>query len=287
MIAAGICLADSKSSSEIIHFSSYQNEPIKVMTFNIRVDTFIDFFNGWSHRKNIVFDTLADYAADVICLQEALPNQVQDIQRALPQYNNYSIGRNDGKKKGESCAIFYRKDRFVLDDCGTFWFSDTPQKPGSKDWGSLWPRICTWVRLIKKQTGKAFYVYNVHLDPLSQGARKKSTKLLAKNIADRKTEDPFIVMGDFNMALKNPAMKYLHNANNTAHPEMINAWQCLNPKLSPGTSHNFTGRAFGAKIDHISVCEDAKVLAVNIDRRQVNGRYPSDHFPVIAKILLK
>ncbi len=285
----GGCLGQHhRSTSSTVRFSSDRADIIKVMSFNIRVDTFLDGFNCWGNRKQIVFDTLADNAPDVIGLQEALDHQVGQIQQALPQYANYAVGRNDGKQKGESCAIFYRKDRFDLDDCGTFWFSDTPARPGSKDWGNLWPRICTWVHLTQRDTRTGFYLYNVHLDVFSQNSREKSVELLAKRVTSRKTADPFVVVGDFNMGLENPAMRYLQNADaQTPYPRMADAWQSVHPGMpAGGTHHSFRGGTSGPEIDHIPVGSGALALQAKIDRRHVNGRYPSDHFPVIAEILL-
>jgi endonuclease/exonuclease/phosphatase family metal-dependent hydrolase len=288
LITAGCGGPQQIKTTKAIQFSSSPPGFIEAMSFNIRVDTFLDGLNGWNSRRRLVVKTLADNAADVVGLQEAVDHQVRQIQQALPQYSHYAEGRNDGKRKGESCAIFYRKDRFVLADSGTFWFSDTPSKPGSKSWGNLWPRICSWVYLNENATGAGFYVYNVHLDVFSQNSRQKSAELLAKRIAARKTPEPFIVMGDFNMALDNPAMVYLENINSeTPYPRMRTAWQSLHPwQTAEGTRHSFRGSISGPKIDHIPICDDARALDVKIDRRNFNGRYPSDHFPVIAKILL-
>lgn len=274
--------------TRIIEFPSSQPDIIKAMSFNIRVDTFLDGFNSWGFRRELVFDVLADHAPDVIGLQEGLHHQVQEIQQVLPQYAHYAAGRNDGKRNGESCAILYRKDRFVPEDHGTFWFSDTPSKPGSKDWGNIWPRICSWIYLREKTTGSGFYVYNVHLDVFSQNSRQKSAELLAQRIAARKTDDPFIVTGDFNMGLDNPAMAYLQNLDSeTSLPRMVSAWQSLFPDCKDeGTRHSFRGGTSGAKIDHIPVCDGTSVLFAEIDRSHANGRYPSDHFPIIAGVRL-
>jgi endonuclease/exonuclease/phosphatase family metal-dependent hydrolase len=286
LILSGCVNTQQKSDPKIVRFPTSAPGEIKAMSFNIRVDTILDGLNRWSGRRKIVYDILADNAADVVGVQEALDHQVRQIQRALPQYDHYAVGRNDGREKGESCAIFYRKDRFSLTDCGTFWFSDTPSKPGSKDWGNIWPRICSWVYLTEKITGNGFYVYNVHLAVLSQNSRQKSVELLAKRIAARKPNDPFIVMGDFNMKLDNPAMVYLQNTDSeTPYPRMQDAWRSLYPDgICKGTQPGLLGLSSGPKIDHIPVCEGAKVLDVQIDRRKVNGRYASDHFPIIAKI---
>lgn len=259
------------------------------MTFNIRNDTMIDGPNRWSRRKDIVFAMLRDHNADVIGLQEAEDDQVCDIQAALPRYSRYAVGRSDGRSQGETCAIFYRTDRFRLLDSGTFWFSDTPSIPGTKDWGNLWPRICSWVRLAERQTGQAFYVYNLHLDNFSQHSREKSVQLLGHQIASRKNRDPFIVMGDFNMELDNPAMRYLQKQGiQTPYPRMVDAWSSVHSgKPSVGTRHGFRGSTSGPSIDHIPISETLRALDVSIDRRAAdNGRYPSDHFPVIARIQL-
>ena len=288
-----LILSSCGGQQDMIIFRNIQFPPfltgiVKTMTFNIRVDTIFDVSNRWKNRKQLVFDILKDNAADVIGLQEARNGQFQQIQQALPQYAAYSAGRSDGKQRGESCPIFYRKDRFELVDSDTFWFSDTPFKPGSKDWGNLLPRICSWVHLVEKDKDTGFYVYNLHLDNLSQNSRKKSVQLLAKQVAARKTKDPFIVMGDFNMKLDNPAMMYLQKIGyRSPYPKMIDSWLSVNPGRSwIGTRHNFKGRLSGPKIDHISISKNSKALEVKIDRRNVDGQYPSDHFPVVAKILL-
>jgi endonuclease/exonuclease/phosphatase family metal-dependent hydrolase len=288
LVLSGCGGSQQAGIARTIQFPSSQSDVIKAMSFNIRVDTFLDGFNGWSFRKQLVFDVLADHAPDVIGLQEVLDHQVGQIQQAFPQYTYYAAGRNDGKRKGESCVIFYRSDRFVPEDYGTFWFSDTPSEPGSKDWGNIWPRICSWIYLRQKATGAGFYVYNVHLDVFSQNSRRKSVELLAKRIAARKKNDPFIVTGDFNMGLDNPAMAYLQNVNSeTSHPKMLSAWESLYPdRKGEGTRHSFRGGTSGPKIDHIPICAGASALFVEIDRRHADGRYPSDHFPVIAGIRL-
>ncbi len=274
--------------SRRMQFQPPQTGVITAMTFNIRVDTILDVGNGWGKRKQLAIDTIATNTADIVGLQEALDRQVRDIRQALPQYNTYSAGRSNGKQKGESCAILYRKDRFTLNDSGTFWFSKNPSKPGSKSWGAMCPRICSWVNLSDIATGKRFYVYNVHLDNLSQSSRKNSTEILARHIAARRTLDPFFVMGDFNMQLDNPAMRYLQKIGfDTPYPKMTDAWQSLNPSREPtGTRHGFSGRTSGPRIDHIPVSEGIRTLAVKTDTTNKNGKYPSDHFPVIAKFLL-
>jgi len=93
-------------------------------------------------------------------------------------------------------------------------------------------------------------------------------------------------MGDFNMELDNSAMRYLHKTEyQNPYSAMKDAWLSVNPgKKNIGTRHNFKGRTTGPQIDHISISEYTQAINVNIDQYAFDGRYPSDHFPVIATI---
>lgn len=259
---------------------------LKVMTFNIRYGSANDGPNSWPERKDALLELVADARADVIGMQEVLHFQLNEIRRALGQYAAVSTGRDDGQNAGEASSILYRKDRFSLEDSGTFWFSNTPWEPASTHWGNAIPRICTWVRLTEKASGSAFYVYNVHLDHQSQPSREKSVRLLAKEIAAREFDDPYLITGDFNMTLNNPAMLYLQKiGHNNPYSRLTDAWQLAYPdKPAPGTFNNFTGKTDGGKIDHILVPESVRVLSAEVETRRFDGRYPSDHFPVIAVV---
>jgi endonuclease/exonuclease/phosphatase family metal-dependent hydrolase len=265
-----------------------QSEPgvVRAMTFNIRYGLADDGDNHWSRRKGLVFDVLAYHAADVIGLQEALDFQIQEIKRALPQYKVVRAGRDDGLKAGEACPVFYRRDRFTLADSGTFWFSNMPWKAGSKHWGNELPRICTWVRLTETATGRSFYVYNLHLDHVSQSSREHSVRLLLKELAARKPADPAVVMGDFNMETDNPAMAPLRRIGaDLLNDPMVDVWGYLHPDQPSVT----TFQAFGAEpqgpcLDHIFINQSVGIIEAAVDTRSFGGRYPSDHFSVIATV---
>ncbi|MCF7958479.1 MAG: endonuclease/exonuclease/phosphatase family protein [Phycisphaerae bacterium] len=258
-----------------------------VMTYNIRNGQAKDGVNDWTHRKGMVVDVIDEYQGDVVGLQEAFDFQADFIAKSLPQYGMYYVCRKDGVKEGESCAILYKRGRFELVDSGTFWFSDTPGEP-STHWGNWNLRICSWVRLVNKSDGQGLYVYNLHLDHQSQNSREKSAQLLAKQISQRKTKDPFIVMGDFNMTIDNPGMKYLlKDGVETPYRPLISAWVSTHPQGEDlKTGHGFKGGTEGKAIDHILIDAKAVVLKANIDQRQIDGKYPSDHYPVTATVKL-
>ena len=266
-----------------------EGDNVKVMSFNIRFGTANDGEDHWDLRREMVIDLIARHGADVAGLQEALDFQIEQISRSLKGYGVVSTGRDDGEQAGEHCTILYRQDRFILADSGTFWFSNSPWAPGSMHWGNRIPRICTWVRLVERETDRGMYVYNLHLDHQSQPSRFRSAELLARRVSQRQPKDPVVVMGDFNMGLDNPAMLYLRRLGYPNAPvELLDSWRLLYPdKPDTRTYHGFKGGTEGVKIDHILIERSTQVLDAQIDRfANEEGRYPSDHYPVTATLRL-
>ena len=262
---------------------------IKLMSFNIRYGTANDRENSWEHRKELVYDVICGSRADVVGLQEALRFQINQIRWALPEYSMIGVGRDDGKRKGEYCAILYRSSRYKVADKGTFWFSNMPWVPGSIHWGNACTRICTWARLVDKSTGKGFYVYNLHLDHVSQPSREKSVELLAKKIMLRESDDPYVVMGDFNAGEDNEAILYLKGKSEGQYKipiTMVDSYRVMNPVGgNVGTFNGFKGTKTGDKIDYIFVSPGTELSEAKIVRTQKDGRYPSDHFPVTTEVV--
>jgi endonuclease/exonuclease/phosphatase family metal-dependent hydrolase len=269
---------------------------LRVMSFNIRCGTARDGENHWKNRRQMVFDVLRNHPSDVVGLQEALRFQIDEICKDLPAYGEIGVAREDGKTQGEYSAILYRPDRFGVGESGTFWFSDTPEVPGSITWGNACTRICTWARLIDKKSGRAFYIFNLHLDHVSQPSREKSAVLLAQRIHNRKHTDPFVVTGDFNAGESNRVIAYLkgktvpggqdkHKSKNPV--PMVDTFRVLHPNVKDvRTSHSFRGGRQGNKIDYVFAPPAVKVLGAQILHDNVDGRYPSDHYPVTARLRL-
>ena len=269
---------------------------VSVMSFNIRYGTADDGENRWQNRRQMVFGLVGKYDPDVVGLLVALGFQIEEICKALPRYAMIGGGRDDGKTKGEYSAILYRRERFEVEQGGTFWLSDTPEVPGSITWGNACTRICTWARFIERKTGKTFYHYNLHLDHISQPSREKSVVLLAERIRNRKNSDPLVVTGDFNAGENNQAILFLKgkttvpgkdNANVENPIPMVDTFRVLHPDANDvGTFNGFKGDCTGDKIDFVLTTSDVQALDAQIIRDNVDGRYPSDHFPVTARIRL-
>jgi endonuclease/exonuclease/phosphatase family metal-dependent hydrolase len=270
---------------------------LRAMTFNIRYGTADDGENRWENRREFVVNILRDSKPDVAGLQEALDFQLAQIREGIVGYGQLGVAREDGKTKGEYCAILYRRDRFDVNESGTFWFSDTPDVPGSSHWGNANVRICTWARFVEKRTGVAFYHYNLHLDHVSQPSREKSVVLLTKHIHERKHPDLFIVTGDFNAGESNPAITYLTGkttlvssgeSRSKSSVPVVDSFRVLHPDaVEVGTFHAYEGNRKGEKIDFIFTLPDVQVIEAEIVHTQYDGRYPSDHFPVTTRLRLR
>jgi endonuclease/exonuclease/phosphatase family metal-dependent hydrolase len=270
--------------------------PLSVMTFNIRYGTANDGENRWTNRRDMVFALLRAENPDLIGLQEALRFQVDEILAAVPGYAAVGVGRDDGKAAGEMSAILYRTSRFYVASSGTFWFSDTPETPGSKSWGNRITRISTWARFVEGD-GRAFTHYNLHLDHESQPSREKSTALLLERIQARAVPaEPVVVTGDFNTGESNAALPVLVGpggpaavpAAGAAPPPFIDTFRALHrdeTEVGSFTAFKF-GETKGDKIDYVLVQPGTTVLSSGIIRTSQNGRYPSDHFPVVARVEL-
>lgn len=264
------CLIDNPIQAQSV-------KELKVMTFNIRYGTANDGDNSWQFRKDNVVQTIQAFKPDLLGLQEALRFQIDELLMQMSGYASIGVGRDDGKSGGEYSCIFYLKDRFVADSTSTFWFSETPNIAASKSWGNNITRICTWVRLYDKLSKKNFYLFNVHLDHESQPSREKSAELLIKKINEKNL--PVILTGDFNCGYENPAIKTILDSG------LIDTYRKLNEKqANEGTFNSFKGETNGEKIDFIFTTKDFTVKQSEIVRISYQGKFPSDHFPVIAVI---
>ena len=132
--------------------------PLKVMTFNIRMDTNADGDNQWSNRKDLAANLVKFYNTDIFGAQEVLNHQLTDLLTRLPEYAYVGVGREDGKTKGEYAPIIYKKDRFELEDSGNFWLAEDMNAVGKKGWDAACERVATWGIFKDKESGKKFFM---------------------------------------------------------------------------------------------------------------------------------
>ena len=263
-------------------FGQFGSKNFHVMSFNIRYDEPRDGVNAWSNRKQKVADVIRFHKADLVGVQEALVKQLRDLEALLPDMAWCGVGRSDGKEAGEYSAILYRKSRFQLQECKTFWLSPTPDVAGSRGWDAAYPRIVTWAKFRDRITKKTFIHFNTHFDHVGQIARVESSKLILQRITAAAGRLPFVLSGDFNVVESNEAYRTLAGGMSDARYISVN----------PHFGGDSTWTAFkqiepGRKIDYIFVRKGMRVIEHGILSDLWNGLFASDHLPVLAEIEIK
>jgi endonuclease/exonuclease/phosphatase family metal-dependent hydrolase len=266
----------------LIAFSACVAQSLRVMSYNIRYDNPADGANAWSNRKDFLAQQIIEANPDILGIQESLPTQVEWLSGALKGYGHAGIGR-DENGTGESVTVFFRMERFELKESATFWLSETPNER-SKGWDAALPRICTYVRLRDRKSGQNYLVLNTHFDHVGNDARKESAKLLVKKMADlSKPYAPVILMGDFN---SNPDSLPITLLTGTLKDARLVAANVTRPQI--GSYNGFdTSKPAENLIDHIFVSGDLKVERYEMLVEVRDNRYPSDHFPVVADLIVK
>ncbi|KAG1309543.1 hypothetical protein G6F60_000637 [Rhizopus arrhizus] len=153
----------------------------------------------WTIRKWKVMDTILLYSPDIIALQESVHHQLLDLEALLgDEYQWIGVGRDDGDKKGEFCAVFYKSEILAVESWKTIWLSETPEEIGSKSWDAKHCRIATQVLFKRANDDSIFTVFNAHLDHVGTIAREESSKLLLERARKATSNGPVVLMGDLN-----------------------------------------------------------------------------------------
>lgn len=251
-------------------------DALRVMSFNVRLPNKSDGPNYWDHRRDLLVATIREKAPDIFGTQELHYHQGQYIAEHLDGYAWFGRSRR-GNREDEHMGVFYRKDRLKLIESGDFWLSETPDVPGSISWEMSLPRMVTW-GLFETAGGRRFYFYNTHLAHRRQDAeaRLRSAQLIAARISRLPADIPVVLTGDFNA----PAGGDVYGA---LTARLTDAWTAAPRRSGPeGTFNAFRGETGGPRIDWILYRGALRAAEAETVTRNDNGRYPSDHFPVLA-----
>ena len=252
---------------------------LKVMSYNIRLGVGKDGTNSWQYRAPATIAMLEAQKPDVFGVQEAYGFQIAFIEEYCKNFKSVGVGREDGKKKGEYMSIFWNKKTVSLLKWGTFWLSETPEKP-SMGWDANCIRTATWALMKDKKTGKKFYFVNTHLDHKGAEAQKNGLKLIVDRIASINPQGyPMVLTGDFNIKPNNPALtdldKIMHStrkiASKTDSRNTFNGWSVKETDMI---------------IDYIYVsgfseCPEYRTVT----EKYVERPFVSDHYPVVSRLI--
>ena len=274
---------------------------LKIMTYNIRRMGNDPVEHQWDNRKSLVFNTIKSLEAAVGGLQEvAVGQQYDDLIKELSGYKLFGEDRNKYKAgwwwqkfvtswtsaKNECNPIFYDPNKVELIEQGTF---------GINPYGKIFmhatlPRIVTWGRFKDKTMNNEFLFYNTHLSTSgikkfegSEEIRSKQVDLILDHVQQQEKKlsknTPIFIVGDFNTEMKGEIKEKFEKYGFALAKDKA--------QRKEGPDHTRTGWNDKQlkEIDHIMV-KNADVLKHKVVENK-EGKYPSDHRPVAAEVVLK
>lgn len=254
---------------------------LDVMTFNIRTAAGRDGGNSWPNRKALVAETIARSSPQVVGLQEALSEQIEFLESRLPEYRWVGVDRglNGGLGLSEATPIFYRYREVVPIESGTFWISETPEQPSR---GRRASRIVTWARFHHLESRHQIFIFNTHFSLRQGPGQLRGTRLINERIAALPEGSTVIVMGDFNSVAERS-----ETWRAATEGGLQDAWVIARERRGPAVTASGFGpppKGWDGRIDWILVGGRVSVPSVETVVHSEGGRYPSDHYPVLARL---
>ncbi len=266
------------------------SQAIKIASFNLKHDSPFARRNTWDYRRDLISEVIRQSNAAIIGVQELIPSMRSDIMaRISDRYNIRGFGRNK-KMEDEQSAILFKKDDVEVRFNTVFWLSKHPEKLGSRAYYAVFPRICTICEAYVQELGTKVRVFNTHFDHICGMARVLSVRIILQYMHElNQTEKlPTVLMGDLNAKPNSKPIRILaENRHNYEDLHLTSIWQNFSQEEIFNTYHGFKGRRKGDPIDYIFFSEEFELEDAYIDQTSFNGRYPSDHYPLVAILRLK
>ena len=256
---------------------------LKIASYNLRTNA-DKAPNNWESRAPRAAAVIQQEKLDIFGTQEVQKWHIQSLTalgyKVIGEAREYT-------PRAEHSAIFYNPESLELLNTRTFWLSETPNVPASRSWNTACPRICTYGIFKHKATGKIFLFANTHLDHRSADAKLNGAKLIIKELSQFPKDMPLILTGDFNSRPTAEPIKTVSS--------FLTDARSIAEKVQPGPNGTFNGykpdwayQPGRAPIDYIFVNANAvKVKTFQVVDDFKNGLSSSDHFPVVATIVLQ
>ena len=253
---------------------------IKVVSFNLRCVWDGDGINGFIHRAGEIYDKIQQEKPDIIGFQEVIPRQREWMEWMEKEYTIVGQFRSEDFS-GEGTFVAIKKASFEVLAFDSFWLSPTPYVAGSRyEEQSPCPRICNFVKVRNKDTGRIYRVINTHLDHESEQAQIQGLQCIFEHLKelDDKAFFPLMLMGDFNAEPGSETIQFCNGYQNGMLKDVTDGIQT--------TFHNYGRQKKDCKIDYIYLTSELaeKVVETGIWDDVHEGIYLSDHYPVYTMI---
>ena len=283
IIDAFLDKATGEAGSREISISGYEILDLNKASFNVMTYNILGDMNKSGRPSDArirMVKTILNNDVDVLGTQEDGSEHSKYFVENLKKYDIYRGYAESGD------YIYWRKDKFDSLAEGYYFLSDTPEQR-SKYSDSNQYRTMTYVILKEKQTGKQFLFVNTHLDyRSSEETRVKQIDVLAALIKKvNKDNLPLVVLGDFNTTMDTGGSAVVNflwkNPNINLTSKVAESKGDKGPTLIEG---KFTLR-HPYVFDYIFVTPDLVYTKYyTVVNNIFNGKYPSDHLPVLAQI---
>ena len=250
---------------------------VRVVQFNLRTTGFGK--TSVAYRAPLMAAKLESLQADSMGFQEANLRWMTYLEEHLTDYAYVGVARDDGKVRGEFSPIFYLKEKYDAVESGTFWLSKTPDKPGTKDWGSACSRICTWAVLENKETGARYAHFNTHLDHISGEARTHQMEVLLEKVKEYLGVYPIVLTGDLNDLEDSDMYR-------EAAALLTDARRAAPDTDTRDTFHNYGGVVPKGLLDYVFTSEEISPLVFRVIDDRPDGAYLSDHYGVYVDLAM-
>lgn len=233
----------------------------------------------WEVRKTGYFQMLNTMRPQVMGVQEAEFEQIDDIIANCPGYAYVGVGRKDGERSGESTAIFYITDQAEIEQWGTVWLSPTPDVVNScfPEMTDKQSRTATWAIVNMKTNGRRFFYLNTHTSLVE--SQPKEIDVILNTVRNKCPVGlPVVLSADWNLEETDPIMQPVNDSYKSAR------------QTAPLTDNSVTFHWWGSQstisqnkhLDHIfyagfSACPRFRTLNM-----KWNNLWISDHHPVYA-----
>lgn len=262
-------------------------DSFKLMSFNVRGSQHKDSENAWKRRAPLNVRTIEKHAPDLIGFQEHQVGNRRVHDAELSGYERISGPRYENRKPHSHNAIYWRPDRLEMVERGGFWLSETPGEY-SRSWEARHVRSANWARF-RLQSGAEFVHLNTHLDHISGRARQQGARLILSRLEEAGDGLPVVLTGDFNCDPGSMTYEIFADAGFAdAHLAAGNG--------KTNTFHRFRGEDFRPKnreremrIDWVLLRDAPEngpwtVYSCDVVRDAEPPVYPSDHYPVVARL---
>lgn len=307
----------TKQWEKVQRVAHVRDEKLRIVSYNMLFPLYEMKYakkHRWAQRKERVEELVHSLAADLICPQELLQHQVEDLMESMEsEYAFLGVRASDGipyadrgradpmRASYEMNGFFYRRDRLELLEEKVWWLSETPSIPSSTPYYSG-KHTLTMGHFRDKMTGKTFRAFNTHLTFSKVKAREFETEKIVEILSEFR-EEPILLTGDLN-AFPSRLDESFPFFDGDYLLDLLTADRLIDSRRKSLLGHvgpisSFTNdptkqgaKPFmgtgtpGVMLDHVLVSDEFTVLLHAVEPAVVDGEYPSDHLPVIVDLTL-